>query len=154
GGRGTAAGEVTLDCAAPAGGLTVALASSHPSVKLPANLTVPAGATTAAFSLTTEPVSARTSVVVSAARAGLSQTVTLTVLPDPPSGAPTALVATIVTPNQIRLIWTDNSGNETGFEIERKSGSAAFARIATVGANTGTFTDGSLAPNTTYTYRV
>ena len=51
--------------------------------------------------------------------------------------APTNLVATAVSKNQINLTWTDNSNNETGFRIERCKGSTCtnFSQIATVGAN-------------------
>ena len=52
-----------------------------------------------------------------------------------------------------RLTWTDNSSNETGFYIERApSGSTAFARVGTVGANVKTFTDAVSRGN--YVYRV
>ena len=51
------------------------------------------------------------------------------------------------------LSWTDESGNEDGFRIERSDG-GAFAAVAEVGANVTSFTDTGLAPSTTYTYRV
>ena len=55
---GTAAtGTVTLDSAAPAGGLGVSLSSSLPgAASVPATVTVPAGATSASFTVTTFPV--------------------------------------------------------------------------------------------------
>src|SRR6266545_2664522 len=54
---------------------------------------------------------------------------------------------------RINLSWTDNSGNEDGFKIERWNGSG-YAQIGTVGANFNTYTDSQLALNTTYYYRV
>ena len=58
--------------------------------------------------------------------------------------------------SQINLSWTDNSGNETGFSIERCTGNNCtnFAQIATVGANVTSFPDTGLATNTRYRYRV
>ncbi|OPX85469.1 MAG: Exoglucanase B precursor [Pelotomaculum sp. PtaB.Bin104] len=67
--------------------------------------------------------------------------------------APSNLSAVAVSASQINLTWTDKSSNESGFKIERKSGNSGFEEIAVVDSNT-TFTDTSLAPNTTYTYRV
>jgi PKD repeat protein len=53
----------------------------------------------------------------------------------------------------VSLSWRDNSGNETGFNIERApSGSSAFAQVGQVGANVTTFQQ-SLARGK-YVYRV
>ena len=50
--------------------------------------------------------------------------------------APTNLVTTAVSTNQINLSWTDNANNETGFKIERKTGAGGtYGQIATTGAN-------------------
>ena len=56
--------------------------------------------------------------------------------------------------SQITLTWSDNSGNESGFKIERKTGTGAFSQIATVAANVRTYPNTGLAPATNYTYRV
>jgi parallel beta-helix repeat protein len=71
-------------------------------------------------------------------------------IPNPPSD----LVATALSQTQIRLTWTDNSDNETGFKIQRLSGSQPFTDIATVSANVKTYTNSGLTAGTTYTYRV
>ncbi len=69
--------------------------------------------------------------------------------------APTNLTATAVSSSQINLSWTDNSNDETGFKIERKTGaSGTYSQIATVGANVTTYSDTGLTSNTTYYYRV
>jgi titin len=69
--------------------------------------------------------------------------------------APSGLTATAVSKNQIDLAWTDNSSNETGFKIERKTGAAGtYAEIATVGAGVVSFNNTGLAVNTKYFYRV
>lgn len=53
------------------------------------------------------------------------------------------------------LAWTDNSTNETGFKVERKTGTGGtFAQIGTQGENGNFFNDSGLAASTTYCYRV
>ena len=68
--------------------------------------------------------------------------------------APTVLVAQAVTSGSVQLNWTDNASNETGFRIERKTGSGQFAQIIELAANTISYADAGLQPSTTYTYRV
>lgn len=69
--------------------------------------------------------------------------------------APGNLNGTVVSTSQIDLSWTDNSGNETGFKIERKTGAAGtWSQIATVGANVTSYSSTGLMANTTYYYRV
>lgn len=54
-----------------------------------------------------------------------------------------------------QLTWADNSKNENGFDIERKTGATgAFSILATLGANETTYTDSNLPNSTTYCYRV
>jgi len=69
---------------------------------------------------------------------------------------PTRLRVAPLASNQITLQWQDNSDNETGFRIERRDGPGAdFVVLATVGANTTSFTDTGPLPNgTIYYYRV
>lgn len=68
--------------------------------------------------------------------------------------APSSLGASVVSSSQINLSWTDNSTNEQGFKIERKTGAGSFSQIATVGANVTSYPDSSLSSSTSYTYRV
>jgi len=69
--------------------------------------------------------------------------------------APSALSATAVSASRINLSWTDNSGNETGFKIERKTGAGGtYSQIATVGANVTAFGNVGLSAATQYFYRV
>jgi len=69
--------------------------------------------------------------------------------------APTSLIANAVSSSQINLIWSDNSGNEEGFKIERSpDGSSGWAQIATVGVNTTSYQNTGLSPSTTYYYRI
>lgn len=71
-----------------------------------------------------------------------------------PPAAPTGLAANAVSTGQIDLSWTDNASDETGFKIERKQGTGAFAEIATVSANVTTYSNTGLNAGTMYTYRV
>jgi predicted phage tail protein len=65
------------------------------------------------------------------------------------------LTATAISRGRIDLAWQDNSGNETGFQIERSRSGGAFSLIATAGAGATTWSDTSgLTPNKTYSYRV
>jgi len=72
-----------------------------------------------------------------------------------PPNAPTNLTATAVSSSQINLAWTQNSSDETGFKIERKTGAGGtYAQIATVGANVTSYSNTGLAQGTTYFYQV
>jgi len=69
--------------------------------------------------------------------------------------APTSLIATAVSIGKINLTWTDNSADESGFQIERKTGAnGAYSVIGTLAANATTFSDITLASDTTYYYRL
>jgi hypothetical protein len=68
---------------------------------------------------------------------------------------PSNLIATALSPSQIKLTWTDNSNNELNFHIERSTtASGTYTQIATVIANVKTYTNNSLSVNTKYYYRV
>jgi uncharacterized protein (TIGR02145 family) len=73
-----------------------------------------------------------------------------TVVPAPPSN----LTGVIASTTQINLSWTDNSTNETGFKIERKTGTGAYAVVGFTEADITTFNDTDLTPSTAYSYRV
>src|SRR5262245_33748200 len=60
-----------------------------------------------------------------------------------------------ITAAQLTLSWSDNSTNEVGFRIERRTDTTGtYAEIATVGVNTASYTDVNLPNGTTYCYRV
>ncbi len=61
----------------------------------------------------------------------------------------------VSTTTTITLTWTDNATNEHGFRLERGLGvDGALTQIALLPANTTTFTDVGLQPNTQYCYRL
>jgi regulation of enolase protein 1 (concanavalin A-like superfamily) len=72
--------------------------------------------------------------------------------PNPPSN----LTGSLFNGVDVRLQWSDNSSDETGFALERATGDAdgAYDLLATLNANTTDFIDRGLAANTTYSYRV
>ena len=65
-----------------------------------------------------------------------------------------SLSADILSSTRVTLNWKDNSDNELGFIIERKTGSSGFEKIGEVPANVTTYTDNTLSVEKTYTYRV
>src|SRR5262249_28300795 len=81
GGR-TATGTVTLSGPAPTTGAVVTLTSGATTIAtVPASVTVPAGATSATFTVTVQPVAQTFSVPISATLAGVTRTAPLTVVP-------------------------------------------------------------------------
>ncbi len=78
--------------------------------------------------------------------------------PKPPQNqlqAPSNLMAALVGTDEVMLSWTDNSGKETGFEIERQylDFDSSFIFFRTVGANITSVSDAGLSPNSTINYR-
>jgi RHS repeat-associated protein len=77
-------GTVAISSAAPTEGITVLLTSDDSSVaSVPSSITIPAGATTATFPVTTYRTSATSSVTVSASYQHYTQSATLTVVREP-----------------------------------------------------------------------
>jgi thermitase len=73
----------------------------------------------------------------------------------PSIAAPSNLNAAAISGGQINLTWQDNSDNETFFSIERGlSDAGPFAEIASVTADTTTYSNAGLDAGTTYYYRI
>jgi hypothetical protein len=71
----------------------------------------------------------------------------------PPPAAPSNLAASPSSSSQVNLTWSDNSGNETGFKVERAPATGGpWTQIGTTAA--ASYADGGLAASTTYYYRV
>lgn len=86
---------------------------------------------------------------------GLSSVATVQVtVADVPPAAPSTLLATPFSSTRVDLAWVDNSGNETGFQIERSTDGANFSQIGTVGANTTSYSDTTASGGAAYSYRV
>ncbi|MFA5795446.1 MAG: fibronectin type III domain-containing protein [Candidatus Brocadiia bacterium] len=72
-----------------------------------------------------------------------------------PFSSPSQLNSAVINYAGVNLAWTDNSGKEDGFQVERKTGSGgAFVQIAQTGANAVTYSDTGLMDGTVYSYRV
>ena len=68
--------------------------------------------------------------------------------------APNNLTAIATIKGEINLSWTDNSTNEIGFKIERKTENGSFQNIAHTIKDITSFKDSLLSPNTTFYYRI
>jgi hypothetical protein len=68
--------------------------------------------------------------------------------------APTNLTATAVSTSQIKLAWMDNATNETSYSVERSTDGTTWSQIASLGANSTSYSDTGLATGVTYAYRV
>ena len=79
--------------------------------------------------------------------------VVLTCEPLSPPRAPDGLSARPRSDTAIRLGWRDRSGDEDAFLVQRRHG-GSWVDEARVPANSTTYEDRGLAPETTYTYRV
>ena len=77
---------------------------------------------------------------------------------NPPPGAPGTpgtLSAAVISDSKIRLNWADNSIDETGFKVERKTGaSGVFEQISILPPDSTNFQDSDLSNDTNYIYRV
>ena len=75
-----------------------------------------------------------------------------------PIATPANLTALNIGIKKIRLDWTDNANNETGYTVERKSGDTLSALpyqvIASLVAGANNYVDTLLNDTTLYTYRV
>ncbi|OFZ82838.1 MAG: hypothetical protein A2583_01560, partial [Bdellovibrionales bacterium RIFOXYD1_FULL_53_11] len=71
---------------------------------------------------------------------------------------PSNIAATATTDSSIALAWTDNASNETGFELEKCSGSACTSFTAVSASpllnNATTHTEAGLSPSTIYRFRI
>ena len=75
--------------------------------------------------------------------------------PENQPAKPTGIAATAISYNQIKLNWTDNSNNETGFEIYRgNSVTGPWQGAYTTKANITAYNDSALTPNTHYFYKI
>lgn len=83
--------------------------------------------------------------------------VTVTATPTVPA-APSGLSVAAISSSELDLTWTDNSTDETGFQVERAPDVAGapgtWTTVGTVGANVTHYADTGLAAATRYWFRV
>ncbi|MDZ7359144.1 MAG: T9SS type A sorting domain-containing protein [candidate division KSB1 bacterium] len=125
--------------------ITVNSTTVNSATQITANITIGANAT----------LGARHVSVTNAAPGGGTATLTngFTVIGPTIPTAPSNLTAEAISTSEIILRWTDNSNNEDGFRIERRTG-VEDVRFFTVGPNVRTYQDRGLNPGTRATYRV
>lgn len=69
--------------------------------------------------------------------------------------APANLTATAISSSQIVLVWQDNSNDETGFKIERKTGiNGSYTQVTTLSSDSAVYTDTALMAGIAYYYRI
>ena len=71
-----------------------------------------------------------------------------------PPEAPSHLLGRATSPTQIQLAWQDNSKNESGFQIARRTSGKPYQVKGEVFADTTSFTDNLVEPDTMYYYKV
>lgn len=73
----------------------------------------------------------------------------------PAPAFPINLKATVITEAQVTLTWEDSATNATAFKLERKTGTEAYAELPLeLGPSARTASDTTVAPATSYSYRV
>ncbi|MBX7120140.1 MAG: pre-peptidase C-terminal domain-containing protein [Gemmatimonadaceae bacterium] len=73
-----------------------------------------------------------------------------------PPGVPASFAASVVSASRVDLSWADTTSNETGFQVERCTGTgcSGFGLRATLAAGATSFTDDSVVVGSSYRYRV
>jgi hypothetical protein len=95
------------------------------------------------------------SATIQATGGGMSSSASVTVVTAVVApGAPTNLVATAISRNQINLSWLESSTNVSGFNIQRSRDGVTWTQIATVGSTTRSYSDTTVSRRKTYYYRV
>jgi hypothetical protein len=68
--------------------------------------------------------------------------------------APSNLTGSASSPTQVDLNWADNSNNETGFLVQRRTAGTQYQTIFTTGIDVTSYSDTTADPNTTYFYQI
>ena len=68
--------------------------------------------------------------------------------------APSGLVATAITSQEVVLAWNDNSSNELGFQVEQSLDGISFSVIADTSPNVIAYAAMNLNPGIKYYFRV
>jgi titin len=71
-----------------------------------------------------------------------------------PPDAPSGLGASVFSASSIALIWTDNSADELGFELQRSTDLSNWTGLPTTEADVTDLMDTGLVSSTTYHYRI
>jgi photosystem II stability/assembly factor-like uncharacterized protein len=147
---GVSTATVTLSGPAPSGGAVVSLNSGDPTVAgTPASVTVPGGASSAAFTVQTFGVSTVRTAMIQATYAGVTKTANLTVTPPPPAVAlssitlnPTSVTGGTASTGTVTLTAPAPTSGVVVTLASSNTGVATVPASVTVagGATTATFT--------------
>jgi hypothetical protein len=88
-----------------------------------------------------------------AGNSSYTNTLTMTTLTAVPA-APSALLISDVTTTTVVLGWTDNSTNETGFEVYKSTDGSIFSLVTTTAASVRIYTVSALTAGTKYYFKV
>ncbi len=136
-------GTVVLDNPAPAGGVSVTLASTSPGiVNVPANIQVPPGQIRASFAVTTTAPPNTADILVTAAFNGVSQTATLRV----------QVVSVAVSPQEISLFI--GGGQQFSVSVAGSSNTAVTWSVQEAGGGSVSTTGVYVAPTVTGNFHV
>ncbi len=139
-----AVGTLTLDSAAPPGGLIVSLASDNPAyAAVPATVLVPAGVATATFPVTTASVPTATTATITGTVGGASQAATLTLLPIRASGLTLNPTSVVLGGSSTGNLTINAPAPAGGLSVTLTSSAGATVPTVIVvpaGQNTATFT--------------
>jgi hypothetical protein len=142
-------GTVTLSLGAPTGGLTVTLSSSSASAEVPPSVTVPAGHTSATFSVVTAKVAQQSQATITAVFESVKKPATLTIDPPPVSSVtlnPTSVVGGTSSTGTVTIASSAPAG---GVAVTLASSSADATVPSSVaiaaGATSATFTVKTIA---------
>lgn len=115
----------TLSAGAQSTGAVVSLASSNPSVVVPATLKIPSGSQTGTITATSSVVSANTSVTITGSLAGATKSAIVTLLPVPPPGtlSSVGMFPNVVTggTNSVGIIGLTNPAPTGGYTVTLSS---------------------------------
>ena len=128
-GGSSSSATVTLTANAPAGGAVVSFSSSNPAVAtVPARMTVPEGVNSRVVVnfVSTSPVSATATSVISATYNGVTRTATITVTPPPPPQPGGELASITLSPSTVQTGTTSTSAT-LAFTANTPSGGATVS---------------------------
>ncbi len=155
-GGNSATGTVLLAAATPVTA-TVNLSDNSGAVSVPASVSIPAGGTSASFTITTSSVSASTAVVISATYGPVVQTANLTVTPPSALSAPSlrspASDARFNAGQTINFDWTDVSGAQR-YELQIDDSSSFTLPLTLSAVTTVSAYATSSLPRATLRWRV
>ncbi|MFM7240995.1 MAG: hypothetical protein ACKO3A_02625, partial [Opitutia bacterium] len=131
-GGNTSTGTITLTGKAAASGLTLALSSDDSHVSVPANITIAGGKTTAAFAISSTPVSAETQVEIRCALGDQVATTTLNLRPIAPKSVTFSPASVRGGLGSQMTVTLDANAPSTGISLDVYSTNSVVSVPATV----------------------